>query len=138
MNVVGETLASGPRGKRLISEVSGTVIDVAQGRIVPLENARGVHRDAIAALVGQAWTVSPVGDRTGARLDGAPIPPKRPPPPLVSTGVIPGVIQLLPSGLPVSSRRCADDRRLSRAGRGRARTFRSWRNASLATTSHSR
>ncbi len=70
-------------------------------RIVPLENAPGVHRDAIAALVGQAWTVSPVGDRTGARLDGAPIPTDETAATLVSTGVLPGVIQLLPSGLPV-------------------------------------
>lgn len=70
-------------------------------RIVPVQKAPGVHRDAIAALVGQAWSVSPVGDRTGARLDGAPLPTEETAATLTSTGVLPGVIQLLPSGLPV-------------------------------------
>ena len=70
-------------------------------QIVPLGDAPGVPRDGIAALVGQTWTVSPVGDRTGVRLDGAAIPTDASAATLVSTGVLPGAIQLLPSGLPV-------------------------------------
>ena len=37
----------------------------------------------------------------GARLDGAPIPTEATSATLISTGVLPGVIELLPSGLPV-------------------------------------
>lgn len=70
-------------------------------RIVPLEEAPGVPRDALAALVGQEWTISPVGDRTGARLDGEPVPTDETAATLVSSGVLPGVIQLLPSGRPI-------------------------------------
>ncbi len=70
-------------------------------RIVPNVDAPGVHPDALDALVARPWTVSPVGDRTGARLEGAPIPTDETAATLVSTGVLPGAIQILPSGLPI-------------------------------------
>ncbi len=70
-------------------------------RIVPVEDAPGVHPGTLDALVGRQWTVSPVGDRTGARLDGEPIPTDETAATLISTGVLPGAIQILPSGLPI-------------------------------------
>ena len=70
-------------------------------RIVPVDDAPGVPRDALAALVGHEWTISSVGDRTGARLDGAPIPIDEKAATLISAAVLPGAIQILPSGLPI-------------------------------------
>ena len=70
-------------------------------RIVPTDDAPGVHPDALDALVSRTWTVSPIGDRTGARLDGEPVPSDETGAMLISSGVLPGAIQILPSGLPI-------------------------------------
>lgn len=70
-------------------------------RIVAVPDAPGVHPDALKALTGRRWTVSPVGDRTGVRLDGVPLPTSETGAVLVSAGVVPGAIQVPPSGLPI-------------------------------------
>ncbi len=70
-------------------------------RIVPVSSAPGVHPEALTGLIGRAWTVSPIGDRTGMRLEGEPLPTTDAASMLVSSGVMPGVVQLLPSGEPV-------------------------------------
>jgi 5-oxoprolinase (ATP-hydrolysing) subunit C len=70
-------------------------------RVVRVSPAPGVHATAFDRLLGQTWTVSPVGDRTGVRLKGDPVPVTDAAERLVSTGVLPGAIQLPASGQPI-------------------------------------
>lgn len=70
-------------------------------RIVALPGAPGLDRNAVQALLQSAWTVSPIGDRTGLRLDGTAMPIDEAAAALVSAGVLPGALQLPPSGLPI-------------------------------------
>ncbi|MET1232621.1 MAG: biotin-dependent carboxyltransferase family protein, partial [Candidatus Limnocylindrales bacterium] len=70
-------------------------------RIVRVSPAPGVHATAFDRLVSRAWTVSPVGDRTGARLEGDALPTTAAGEHLVSAGVLPGAIQLPASGEPI-------------------------------------
>jgi biotin-dependent carboxylase-like uncharacterized protein len=70
-------------------------------RIVAVPDSPGVHPDALAALIGREWRISPVGDRTGARLEGTPLPTSDAAATLVSSGVVPGGIQIPASGEPI-------------------------------------
>ena len=70
-------------------------------RVVAVPDAPSVHPDALEALVERPWTVSPIGDRTGVRLEGARIPISEAAAALVSSGVLPGAIQLPASGEPI-------------------------------------
>jgi allophanate hydrolase subunit 2 len=70
-------------------------------RLVQVLDAPGVHPDVFEALIGRPWTVSPVGDRTGIRLDGEPLPTSGAAAALVSFGLLPGAIQLPASGEPI-------------------------------------
>ncbi len=57
--------------------------------------------DAGRSLMAEArWTVSPASDRTGVRLDGPQLPPARAGS-LPSEGMVPGAVQLPPSGRPI-------------------------------------
>lgn len=73
----------------------------AEVTVVAVPDAPGVHRDALDALIARPWTVSPVGDRTGLRLEGEALPTSQAADTLVSGGVMPGAIQVPPSGLPI-------------------------------------
>jgi urea carboxylase len=68
---------------------------------VAVADGPGVHPDAVELLVGSAWTVSPVNDRSGVRLDGATLPADAAAGELVSRGVLPGAIQVPASGQPI-------------------------------------
>jgi antagonist of KipI len=57
-------------------------------------------RTAFEALLARQWTVSPVSDRRGVRLEGAPIPASGVAE-AGSHGMIPGAVQLTPAGLPL-------------------------------------
>jgi urea carboxylase len=70
-------------------------------RLVAVVEAPGVHPDAFDALVASTWTVSPIGDRTGIRLEGQPLPTSEAAATLVSSGLIVGAIQLPASGEPI-------------------------------------
>ena len=66
-----------------------------------MPEAPGVHPDALEALIARRWTVSPVGDRTGVRLEGGPLPTSEAAAALVSSGLLPGAIQVPASGEPI-------------------------------------
>lgn len=56
---------------------------------------------AVAALLGQNWTVRADSDRIGVRLEGAPLPVPDGAGSQPSEPMVPGAIQVPPSGLPV-------------------------------------
>lgn len=56
---------------------------------------------AVTALLGQEWTVRADSDRIGVRLDGTPLPVPDGAGSLPSEPMVPGAIQVPPSGLPV-------------------------------------
>nr|WP_276548806.1 biotin-dependent carboxyltransferase family protein [Brachybacterium muris] len=56
---------------------------------------------AVAALLGQEWTVRADSDRIGVRLEGAPLPVPDGAGSQPSEPMVPGAIQVPPSGLPV-------------------------------------
>ncbi len=56
---------------------------------------------ALDSLAARSWIVSPQSDRMGLRLDGQPIVPDRHGD-LLTHGVVPGAVQLLPTGQPVA------------------------------------
>jgi 5-oxoprolinase (ATP-hydrolysing) subunit C len=70
-------------------------------RVVAVPDAPGVRPDAVDALVGRPWSVSPVGDRTGIRLEGDPLPTSGTADALSSCGIMPGAVELPPSGEPI-------------------------------------
>jgi 5-oxoprolinase (ATP-hydrolysing) subunit C len=70
-------------------------------RVVAVPDAPGVHPDAVDALVRRPWSVSPVGDRTGVRLEGDPLPTSGAADTLSSSGLLPGAVELPPSGEPI-------------------------------------
>jgi biotin-dependent carboxylase-like uncharacterized protein len=70
-------------------------------RVVAVPDAPGVHLGAVDALVARPWTVSPVGDRTAIRLQGDPLPTSGAADALGSSGVLPGAVELPPSGEPI-------------------------------------
>ena len=57
--------------------------------------------EAVAALTGRTWRVRPDSDRVGVRLDGAPLPVPSGAGTLPSEAIVPGSVQVPPSGLPV-------------------------------------
>jgi len=57
--------------------------------------------DALSILAGSAWTVSPTSDRRGLRLVGSPLNVGTDAGDRLTAGVVPGVVQLPPDGLPV-------------------------------------
>ncbi|GAA1732985.1 carboxyltransferase domain-containing protein [Brachybacterium phenoliresistens] len=57
--------------------------------------------EAVAALTGRTWHVRPDSDRVGVRLDGMPLPVPSGAGTLPSEAIVPGSVQVPPSGLPV-------------------------------------
>lgn len=70
-------------------------------RVIAVAEAPGAHPDVLEALVASAWTVSPVGDRTGVRLVGEQLPISEAAAALVSSGLLPGAVQVPASGEPI-------------------------------------
>jgi biotin-dependent carboxylase-like uncharacterized protein len=69
-------------------------------RILAGPDLEATGDDVLDALAGRRWIVGPQSDRMGILLEGEPIGPRRHPD-LLTHGVVPGAIQLLPSGRPV-------------------------------------
>jgi biotin-dependent carboxylase-like uncharacterized protein len=70
-------------------------------RIVPGPDLARYAPVALEALVGRRWRLSPTSDRTGTRLEGAPIAWSPSAPPARTTPMIAGAIELPPSGEPI-------------------------------------
>jgi len=69
-------------------------------RILPGPHAADLGNDVFDAFLATPWTISPVSDRVGLRLDGDPI-PGAPAGELASHGVVAGTIQLPPDRRPI-------------------------------------
>lgn len=70
-------------------------------RLLPGPDLAAYAPDALAHLASTPRRVSPRSDRTGTRLEGAPIAWSRAAPPARTTPMIAGAIQLPPSGEPI-------------------------------------
>lgn len=82
---------------------SSGVVDGAAPRV--LSALEGPHRQRLSdegsrSLLGQTWSVTPHSDRVGLRLDGEPVAGAGAIT-LVSQPMLPGSVQLPPSGLPI-------------------------------------
>ena len=69
-------------------------------RVLPGPHADALGPDALASLVGQAWTIASASDRVGLRLDGAALSASATGE-LASHGVITGTVQVPPDGRPI-------------------------------------
>jgi biotin-dependent carboxylase-like uncharacterized protein len=69
-------------------------------RVLPGPHAADLGNDVLDAFLATPWTISPMSDRVGLRLDGDPI-PGTPAPELASHGVLAGTIQLPPDRRPI-------------------------------------
>jgi KipI family sensor histidine kinase inhibitor len=96
--LAGDRLPVGPPGRPRGSLVPGGRADRAGVRVMA-----GPHpfpHDALEALVATTWTVSPSSSRIGLRLESASrrLPPG---PPIRSTGMVTGAVQVPPDGRPI-------------------------------------
>ncbi|WP_232226175.1 carboxyltransferase domain-containing protein [Brachybacterium phenoliresistens] len=78
------------------ADADAIVLPVALGPRAELLGA-----EAVAALTGRTWHVRPDSDRVGVRLDGMPLPVPSGAGTLPSEAIVPGSVQVPPSGLPV-------------------------------------
>lgn len=95
----GDAGGAGPTGPQPCptgSQPSPAEVPIALG---PRHTELG--EGAVAALLGQDWTVRADSDRIGVRLEGAPLPVPDGAGALPSEPMVPGAIQVPPSGLPV-------------------------------------
>lgn len=69
-------------------------------RVLPAAEHEGFTDEALADFGTRHWTISAEANRTGYRLEG-PALPTRTPFDLFSHGVVPGVVQVPPSGQPI-------------------------------------
>lgn len=108
----GVDSASGADGASIVGDAQRTdgSVHTAPSAAAPGPLEIAVHlgpRDgvlgeaALAALLGTEWRVRPDSDRVGVRLDGAPLPVPEGSGTLPSEPMVPGAIQVPPSGLPV-------------------------------------
>jgi KipI family sensor histidine kinase inhibitor len=98
----GDRLALLPQGPTRAARSAGQsqmFTDVVEARVVLGPQADSFARSEIAAFLGAAWTVSTASDRVGCRLAGPRLLAQ--PPEIVSDGMVPGCIQVPPSGQPI-------------------------------------
>jgi biotin-dependent carboxylase-like uncharacterized protein len=76
-------------------------------RIVPAAEWEDHDGEMQALFLSTEWKVDPASNRVGIRLTGPPIRPRRPRE-LVSHGILPGTVQLPPSGMPIVQMRDAN------------------------------
>jgi biotin-dependent carboxylase-like uncharacterized protein len=69
-------------------------------RVLPAAEWAGFTDEAIDAFIATRWKISPNSNRQGVRLEG-PTLAMRSKPELLSHGIVPGVVQVPPSGLPI-------------------------------------
>jgi biotin-dependent carboxylase-like uncharacterized protein len=78
-----------------VAEAADTVV-----RVLPAAEYEAYEADSIAAFWRESWKVTPQSDRYGYRLAGSVLNPKYPLE-MRSHGIVPGVIQVPPSGQPI-------------------------------------
>lgn len=95
---VGSTEHLGAVQDPAVAPAAGSEITVP---LVPGPREGLLGDEALDALLGTAWTVRPDSDRVGVRLDGDPLPVPDDLSGRASEPMMPGAIQVPPSGLPV-------------------------------------
>lgn len=74
--------------------------DVGPIRVIPAAEWEAFKRDAIEAFLDRPWKVGPEMNRTGYKLSGPRLELTRPLE-LLSHGIVPGIVQVPPSGQPI-------------------------------------
>ena len=80
------------------SEAPGEPIDL---RVLPGPEASQFPQAAHKLLHGEAWRITPQSNRMGSRLAGPELKRKRGATDMLSSGVVPGTVQVPPSGQPI-------------------------------------